>query len=243
MEKDRSTEWFVPQWGPPKFRILVGLLFLPYTGMVLSFVVIGSMLAPVVYWDRVLAGILVYFLGLGIGAHALDALGSKRVKPWGEHFTKGQLWAAAVLSLILAYGIAAYYMVRYVPMLWVIAALEGFFVFAYNLEWFNGLFHTKRWFVFSWGVLPVLAGYVLQTNRLSWAVLVTALAMGLLSHVEISASKPYKELKREPPGPHQDRKDRRVLDMPQYEAILKGVSLGVILLAAGLLLWRLEGVF
>lgn len=234
---DRSSEWFVPRWGPPKFRIFIGLLFLPYTGMVLSYVVIGSMLAPVIYWDRVAAGVVVYFLGLGIAAHALDAVGSKKVKPWGEHFTTRQLWLMAASSLILAYGIAAYYMVRYVPLLWVIAVLEGFFVFAYNLEWFNGRFHTDGWFAFSWGVLPVMAGYILQTNRPSWTALLAALSMGLLSLVEISASRPYKDLKRK--SVHV-RSDRHLEDMPQYEKVLKGISLGVILLGISLLAWRLS---
>jgi len=235
-QKDRSAEWFVPSWGPLKFRIFVGLLFLPYTGMVLSFVVMGSMLAGTIYWDRVVAGVVVYFLGLGIAAHALDALGSKRIKPWGEHFTKRQLWAMAIFSLILAYAIAIYYMVRYVPLLWFIAILEGFFVFAYNLEWSKGRFHTDQWFAFSWGFLPVLAGYILQTNSLSWASLIVAAAMGLLSYVEISASRPYKELKR---GEADWQHDMRTQNMLQYEKILKAISLGVILLGVGLLAWRM----
>lgn len=236
MGSDRSSEWFVPSWGPLKFRIFVGLLFLPYTGMVLSFVVMGSMLAGTIYWDRVVAGVVVYFLGLGIAAHALDALGSKRIKPWGEYFTKRQLWAMAIFSLILAYTIAIYYMVRYVPLLWFIAILEGFFVFAYNLEWFKGRFHTDQWFAFSWGFLPVLAGYILQTNSLSWASLIIAAAMGLLSYVEISASRPYKELKR---GEADWQHDMRIQNTLQYEKILKAISLGVILLGVGLLVWRM----
>ncbi|HEY5648704.1 MAG TPA: hypothetical protein VIU33_04340, partial [Nitrospiria bacterium] len=116
---DRRTEWFVPQWGPLKFRIFVGLLFLPYTGMVLSFTVIGAMLAEVIHWDRVAAMIMIYFLGLGVAAHALDALGSQKVKPWGEHFSRPRLKILAASSLVIAYAIAIYYMVRYVPLLWV----------------------------------------------------------------------------------------------------------------------------
>src|SRR5512136_930587 len=115
---DRRSEWFVPKIGPPKFRSFIGLLFLPYTGMVLSFSVIGSMLATPLYWDRLLATLIIYFLGLGIAAHALDALGSKALKPWGTIFTKGQLWFMAILSLIFAYALAIYYMVLYVPLLW-----------------------------------------------------------------------------------------------------------------------------
>ncbi len=46
------------------------MLFLPYTGMVLSFSIIGSMLADPVHWDRVLAVVVIYFLGLRISARA-----------------------------------------------------------------------------------------------------------------------------------------------------------------------------
>ncbi|MBI3595738.1 MAG: hypothetical protein HY203_01130 [Nitrospirae bacterium] len=235
--RDRSSEWFVPRWGPSKFRIFVGLLFLPYTGMVLSFTLIGSMLAVTIYWDRVTAVLMVYFLGLGIAAHALDALGSKKMKPWGEHFSRRQLWVMAILSLVAAYAIAIYYITtRGLPLLWIIALLEGFFIFAYNLEWFSGKFHTDGWFSFSWGMLPVMAGYIMQTNRVSLASAIVAVAMGLLSYVEISASRPYKDLKRSWPLPGSGRPPQE--EMMQYEKILKSISLGVILLGLGLLIFR-----
>ena len=233
----RGSEWFVPKFGPIRFRTFTGLLFLPYTGMVLSFSVIGSLLARRVFYDRVLAIVIIYFLGLGIAAHALDALGSKGIKPWGTVFTKTQLWFVALLSLLLAYGIAAYYMILFVPLLFVIAIIEGFFVFAYNLEWFGGRFHTDQWFAFSWGGLPVLAGYIMQTNRISLSALTLALSMALFSSIEIKASRPYKELKRR--WPDLNAEEQALLR--RFENLLKCVSLGVVLLGAGLLIWRVAG--
>jgi len=233
----RGSEWFVPKFGPLRFRTFIGLLFLPYTGMVLSFSIIGSLLAGRVFYDRVLAIVIIYFFGLGIAAHALDALGSKGIKPWGTVFTKTQLWFIALLSLLLAYGIAAYYMILFVPLLFVVAIMEGFFVFAYNLEWFGGRFHTDQWFAFSWGGLPVLAGYIMQTNSISLSALILALSMALFSAVEIKASRPYKELKR---GLQDYNAEEQVL-LKRYETLLKCISLGVILLGGGLLLWRVAG--
>lgn len=232
---DRSTEWFVPTFGPEKFRIMMGLLFLPYTAMVLAFCVIGSMLADPIHWDRVFSIVGIYFLGLGIGAHALDALGGKGEKPWGSVFTRPQLWSMAITALALAYLIGIYFMVFYVPWLWVVAILEGFFVFAYNLEWFHGRFHTDRWFAFSWGFLPVLAGYIMQTNRVSAEACVLALSMALFSAVEIKASRPYKALKARSSTLQDEEKEL----LARYEAILKSVSLGVILLAVGFLIWSI----
>lgn len=232
----RENEWFVPKFGPAKIRVFLGLLFLPYTGMVLSFALIGSLLAGHIFYDRIAAILAIYFFGLGIAAHALDALGSKSTKPWGAVFTKRQLWLMAVISLVFAYAIAFYYMVLHVPMLWIIAIAEGFFVFAYNLELFGGRFHNDRWFAVSWGMLPVLAGYVMQTNSISIPSVIVAVSMGLFSVIEIKASRPYKELKRRRPDPGSDEQAL----MERYEVILKCVSLGVILLGVGLLIWRLN---
>ena len=230
----RTSEWFVPRFGPLRFRTFVGLLFLPYTGMVLSFALIGSLLPAAVSYERSLAIVVIYFFGLGIAAHALDALGSKGLKPWGTVFTKRQLWLIAAPALLLAYGIAIYYMLRFAPLLWTVALVEGFFVFAYNLEWFSGRFHTDAWFAVSWGGLPVLAGYVMQTNRLSLAAVVVAVAMGLFATIEIKVSRPYKELRRA--GGELTGETKLLLR--RYETLLQCVSLGVIVLGCGLLLAR-----
>ncbi len=124
---------------------------------------------------------------------------------------------------------------RFVPNRVVIALIEGFFVFAYNLEWFGGRYHTDGWFAFSWGFLPVLAGHVMQTNTVSVAALLMGLAMALFSLVEIKASRPYKLLKQRGPGLTEADRDQ----MMRFEAILKSISLGVIALGTGLALFRL----
>ncbi|HVL58648.1 MAG TPA: hypothetical protein VM491_19265 [Burkholderiaceae bacterium] len=230
----RDREWFVPGFGPPRFRVFVGLLFLPYTAIVLAFTVIGAMLAPIVHWDRAAALLLIYLLALGIGAHALDAIGSANAaqRPWGDVFSRRQLWALAAGSLAAAYALGAYYMIVHAPLLWPIAIAEGFFVLAYNLEWFRGRFHTDGWFAFSWGALPVLAGYVLQTNAISLAAVVVAGAAALLALVEINASRPYKQLRRS--------EDPAAAPLvARLEAVLKCISGGVVLLAVGLVAFRL----
>lgn len=235
-DRDRRSEWFVPAVGSLRFQTFIGLLFLPYTGMVLAFVVLGALLAPSVDGSRLWGLVVIYFLALGIGAHALDALGSRGVKPWGEVFSRATLRALAGVSILAAYALGLYYIVTYAPWLAVIALLEGFFLFAYNLEWAGGRFHTDGWFAFSWGALPVLAGYLLQTNTLSLAVIIVAIATALLSLVEIKASRAYKALRRQP--------QRGLLEeqhMLRFEAILKCLSLGTLLLVLGLLLWRGTG--
>lgn len=195
-DTSRMNEWFVPKRGPVKFRAFVGMLFLPYTGMCVSFAVIGSLVSSSVLWDRVLAIFLIYFLSVGFSAHAADNLGSRNAKPWSDYFTKKTLIVMTISGVSLAYVIGIYYMINYVPLLWPIAIAEGFFLFAYNFELFNGLFHNNLWFAISWGCLPVLAGYVMQNNSISELAIVISIIAGILAYMQIRISRKYKVLKR-----------------------------------------------
>lgn len=192
----RLNEWFVPQFGPIRFRVFVGMLFLPYTGMCVSFAVIGSVLSPsTLAWDRLVAIIIIYFAALGISAHAADSMGSKN-KPWGNRFSNMELLIMVVCGLAVAYGIGAYYIVYYVPLLIPIAILEGFFLMAYNYELWDGFFHNNVWFAISWGSLPLLAGYIMQTNSLSYTVILVSVTAFLISFIEIKLSRKYKQAKQ-----------------------------------------------
>lgn len=226
----RLKEWFVPKFGPVRFRAFVGLLFIPYTGMCISFVMIGSVLPNVVLWDRVGAIAVIYLLALGISAHAADGLGSRNIKPWGRYFSNRQLWLLIILSLVTAYSIGIYYMIFYVPLLWIVSILEGFFVFAYNLELFHGYFHNDFWFAVSWGVIPLLAGFIMQTNSIGVMPLSISIVTGLVSYVEIKISRPYKELKR---------LSQDGLRIKRLEAWLKIISLGTIAIATISIICRL----
>lgn len=194
----RINEWFVPRFGPLKFRAFIGMLFLPYTGMCISFTIIGSMLSESILWDRVLSIFIIYFLALGVSAHAADNLGSKKIKPWGNFFTTFELKLMVIGGLSVSYAIGIYYIIIFTPLLLIIAIMEGFFLFAYNFELFNGFFHNNFWFAISWGSLPLLAGFVIQTNSISILSLFSSTIAFLIAYSEIRISRIYKELKRKP---------------------------------------------
>jgi hypothetical protein len=71
--QDRTSEWFVPKMGPKKFRICVGILFLPYTAIVTCFALWGSIGTEFAF-DRLAAIGIIYFLAVGVAAHCLDAV-------------------------------------------------------------------------------------------------------------------------------------------------------------------------
>ena len=216
MQNDRLSEWFVPKFGSRNFRLSIGILFLPYTGMVISFTIWGA-LSVEFSFDRLVSICLLYFFAIGISAHCLDALGSKK-KPWGN-ISQTKLWTASIISLIIAFSIGLYFAFLDSWLLFPIGILEGFFLFAYNLELFRGKFHNNLTFVISWGILPVFAGAVIQHNSISVETIVFSIIAGLASYILISTSRKYKKLK------HQNALHKIY---HKKEMILKIVSLTVI---------------
>ena len=216
MQKDRLSEWFVPKFGSRNFRLWMGILFLPYTGMVVSFAAWGSFVTNFSL-DRLIAICVLYFLALGVSAHCLDSLGSK-TKPWGV-LPKKSMWIISLLSLAGACVIGLYYAFLDSPLLFPIGIAESFFLFVYNLEMFKGRFHNNITFVISWGILPVLAGTAIQTNSLTLESFVMSAIAGFLSYVLIRTSQKYKELR------HQSTDYSSIY---KKEVILKIVSVGVI---------------
>jgi len=205
---------------------LVGLSFFPYTIMNASYVLIGSLLAPAVYYARMGEMALVYLLAVGVSAHSLDAMSPN--KPWGMFLSRSQLLAMAVGALVPALALGLYLAVSYAALLIPLGMVELFFLLTYNLELFSGRFHTDAWFSLSWGFLPVLAGFVVQTNTVTLPALAGGLFGFFTAYVEINASRPYKALKR------QQGSADSALAM-RLESILKGVVASVLAAAAFLL--------
>ena len=132
-------------------------------------------------FERLAILVLIYFVALGIGAHVADNIGSKKIKPWGDLFSKRQSWIIILACLGFSYGLGLYYALLYAPLLVFIGIIEGFFLFAYNFELFKGMFHKNYWFALSWGMLPFLAGFVIQTNTITPVSLFLSLIPFILS--------------------------------------------------------------
>lgn len=217
MQRDRTSEWFVPKFGSRNFKISIGILFLPYTCIVTSFAVWGS-LSGSFELDRLVAICLIYFLSLGVSAHFLDAVGGK-TKPWGN-LPKRKLWIISMISLGIAFSIGLYYAFLDSPLLFPIGIIEGFFLFAYNLELFGGRFHNNISTIISWGILPVFAGSAIQTNSITIEAIMLAAVSALITYGLIITSRRYKELKRSYAEPSL---------IGKKELILKLITIGVII--------------
>ena len=197
-----------------------------------SYVVIGSLLAPIVHFDRLAWMSVVYLLALGVSAHSLDAMAPN--KPWGGFLSRPQLAMLGVAALVPACAIGLYFAFSVAPILVPLGLIELFFLLSYNLELFKGAFHTDLWFATSWGFFPVLVGYAVQSDTVSPASLAAGLFGFFTAFVEINASRPYKALRRDPASAGSPMTGR-------LESVLKGVVASVLATALFLLIRSLAG--
>jgi hypothetical protein len=179
--------------APGGWRDYWTLLHPPYTLWHLSYVVLGSALAPSVDYGRLAAALVAFFLALGIGAHALDELAGR---PLRTQIPRAVLAALAWggLAGAVALGVAGVLVTS--PWLLAFIAFGVFIAPAYNLEWFRGRFHTDFWFATAWGVFPFLTGYWVAAESLGAPVLAGAAAVFALSLAQRTLSRRVRAVRR-----------------------------------------------
>ena len=237
--------------GGSKLREFYTILHLPYTSMVLSYILIGAGISPTIYPDRVALTLLAYFLGLGLSAHALNELHATH---WVEVLGRRELTVLFALPLIGAVVIGMYGMIElhmisgtFVPSLalTVFMFLEVFFLIAYNIEAFGGAFHSDLAFALSWAAIPTLVSYYVNSLVISAGAVLVALSMAATAGIEINLSRWCKEFRRNSlltemqfaDGSRQTITTVQLLAKP--ERALKLIVVVVDLAALGLIAYRL----
>lgn len=237
--------WYAKRGG--KARELYTILHLPYTSMVLSYVLIGASLSPSLHFDRLILTLAAYFLGLGLSAHALNELHARH---WGETLSRSELTTIFIVPLVAAliiggYGVAVMYgssRPYTAVVLCVFIILETFFLFVYNLG--HSKFHSDLAFAFSWAALPCIISYYVNSLTLSLAIVLISLGLGATAAIEINLSRWCKHFRRQ--GIADQRFEdgtrlttRRLIGEP--EKALKLIVVVVDLIGLGLFMWRLMG--
>ena len=176
------------------WRDYVSLLHLPYTVWHLSYVVVGGCLAAEVAWGRLGLTVLAFFLAMGIGAHALDELAGR---PLGTAIPPSILVVLALVSIIAACAIGVVVAVDFSLWILPLIAIGAFLVPAYNLELFEGRFHSDTWFAVAWGAFPVVTGYVACEGTPRLVAFVAAGWATALSLAQRRLSTPVRHARRE----------------------------------------------
>jgi hypothetical protein len=179
--------------APGGWRDYVTLLHPPYTLWHLSYVAIGAGLAPHFKADVLGFGLLAFFLGMGVGAHALDELNGRPLK---TRIGNATLVALAVTSLAGAAAVGIAVALR--TSLWLLAFVVAgtFIAVAYNLELFGGRVHGDPWFSLAWGAFPVLATYFAAAETIRVEAVLGAAFAALLSHAQRRLSTPVRLVRR-----------------------------------------------
>ena len=226
-------------------------MHLPYTSMVLSYVLIGASFSPSIYLTRLILTLLAYFLGLGISAHALNELHARH---WGKELSKGELQILFVVPLIEAiligfYGVSVLYESSGTPLaslvLLSLMGLETFFVFGYNTDFSGGMFHSDLAFALSWGALPTVIGYYVNALTITLPAILVSAAMAATAGIEINLSRWCKDFRRKSSLTKMQFADSTELDLnttsliARPEKALKLIVVVVDLVAGGLILQRL----
>jgi hypothetical protein len=226
------------------WRDYVTLLHLPYTAWHLSYVVIGACLAPHPPAGRLALTLLAFFLGLGIGAHALDELNGRPLRTKIPDRLLVALAAASIAGSV-AIGVVGAVIVN----AWLLAfvAAGGFIVVAYNLESFGGRFHGDLWFPLAWGAFPLLTAYFATAERIDGAATAGAVFAFALSLGQRRLSTQVRDVRRRVVrvSGSVERSDGTVQElgagdlMGPEEAALRALTLATVALAVALVIMRL----
>ena len=213
--------------APGGWRDYVTLLHPPYTAWHLSYVVLGAALAP--EWRPGILGLALgaFFLGMGVGAHALDEL---QGRPLQTRIGKRTLLVLASWSLVGAAAIGVGTAMYTSLGLLVFVAVGSFIAVAYNLELFGGRFHGTLWFALGWGALPVLATYYAVAETIRAEAVVAAVFAALVSWTQRVLSTPVRLQRRQEGALKADGR--------QFELALRILSAAMVALAVALVLVR-----
>ena len=220
---------------------LITLLHPPYTAWHLAYVAIGAALAPTLDWTRLAGTLAAFFLGTGIGAHALDewhgrplrtTLSSRVLLALGL----GGLAGAAVLAVLGSFVVSPWVLA------WAVGG--GLLAVGYSLEW-NRTLHSDLGFALAWGGYPTIVGYWAQAETIDAGVLLLATAAILISLVQRSLSKRARFIRRsvasvsvefEVDGQNESWSRSQLLR--SWELPLQLLTASVVLLAVALLVLR-----
>lgn len=178
MVKGISQEKTAPEWYK-KFHISdhMTLLHLPFSGIVMAFVVIGATMANEVHINRLILALMGVFSALQ-SSHYLDEI---KGHPWNTKISDRLLYLTgfAFLAIGAAIGIYLSLTVSLLIAIFILPAL--FFPVAYSLELWKDKFHNPLWFGVSWGALTYLGSYFLQSLTINLVAIIMSIAIGIQS--------------------------------------------------------------
>ncbi len=172
-QRQNAAKWY------SRFSVsdVVTLLHLPFSSIVMSFVIMGAAVSSALYLDRLGLALLAVFCALQ-GSHFLD---ETKGHHWNTTISSKNLLVTgfALLSIGVVIGFYLSFTVNIVLFLFIVPMV--FFPIAYNLELWQKKFHNPLWFGVSWGALVFLGSFFLQSSTLTLFSILMSIAIGVQS--------------------------------------------------------------
>jgi hypothetical protein len=167
----------------------------PFSLVFVGWITFAEVLSPKFSLEIYLYSMLAVFLGLVVGAHYID-IGTSREKfsPFFPGIPKRMLWIG-ILTVIAGGVVGVYMALRWNLLFILFVAVEAFAAYAYPSER-PRMVHSYLGFGLTWGTIPFVAAYFIQSGTVSLVALAVSVFVGvsvvMMHHLAI--------MSRESPG-------------------------------------------
>jgi hypothetical protein len=187
VEPDLVAPWRRNVW-------LYGLR-VPFSLVFIGWMSFAEVLSPNFSLEIYLYSLLAVFLGLVVGAHYID-IGASREKfsPFFPGIPPVMVWIG-ILAVVAGGVVGVFMALRWNLLFLLFVAIEGFAAYAYPSEK-PRMVHSYLGFGLTWGTIPFLAAYFIQSG----AVSLLALAISVFVGISIVMMHHLAIMSRESPG-------------------------------------------
>jgi len=170
VEPDLIAPWRRSVW-------LYGLR-IPFSLVFIGWMTFAEVLSPKFSLEIYLYTLLAIFLGLVVGAHYID-IGASREKfsPFFPSIPRAMIWIG-ILTVVAGGAVGVYMALRWNLVFLLFVAVEGFAAYAYPSEK-PKMVHSYVGFGLTWGTIPFLAAYLIQSGTVSSLALAVAAFVGI----------------------------------------------------------------
>jgi hypothetical protein len=164
--------------APWRRNVWVFGLRTPFSLVFIGWVTFAEVLSSKFSLEIYLYSMLAVLLGLVVGAHYID-IGTSREKfsPFFPSIPRSMLWIG--LLAVVAGGVVGVYMaLRWNLLFLAFVAVEGFAAYAYPRESPKAV-HSYPGFGLTWGTVPFVAAYFIQSGSVDLLVLAVSVFVGV----------------------------------------------------------------
>jgi hypothetical protein len=163
--------------GPWKTNTWFYGLRTPFSLVFLGWITLAQAIAPNFDLEIYLLTMLASFFGLVVGAHYVD-IGSSKTKFSPYLKVPRSMLAVGLVAVALGVVVGVYIAARWNLLFLAFVLVEGFAAIAYPRE-SPKLMHSYAGFGLTWGTIPFLGAYFIQTSTLSFLAVGLSIFIGL----------------------------------------------------------------